>query len=40
MPGKHKEPTIAFRPSAWEKAIIEQKAALSLNYSRRYVFDI
>ena len=29
MPGKHKEPTIAFRPSAWERAIIEQRAALS-----------
>lgn len=29
MPGKHKEPTIAFRPSAWERALIEQRAALS-----------
>ncbi len=29
MPGKHKEPTITFRPSAWEKAIIEQRVTLS-----------
>lgn len=29
MPGKHKESTIAFRPSAWERAIIEQRASLS-----------
>lgn len=31
MPGKHKDPTIAFRPSAWARAIIEQRAA--------YLFD-
>ena len=29
MPGKHKNETIAFRPSPWAKAIIEQRAALS-----------
>ena len=29
MPGQHKEPTITFRPSAWEKAIIDQRIALS-----------
>lgn len=29
MPGIHKDSTIAFRPSAWQKAMIEQRAALS-----------
>lgn len=29
MPGNHREPTITFRPSAWEKEIIEQRIALS-----------
>ena len=31
MGREHKEPTISFRPSAWERAIIEQRAA--------YLFD-
>ena len=25
MPGQHKESTIAFRPNAWQKAIIEER---------------
>lgn len=29
MPGKHKDPTISFRASAWERTAIEQRAALS-----------
>lgn len=29
MPGKHKEATITFRPSFYEKSIIEQRVALS-----------
>lgn len=29
MPGKHKTPTIAFRPSEWQRALIEQRAAMS-----------
>ena len=29
MPGIHKDSTMAFRPSAWQKAMIEQRAALS-----------
>ena len=37
MPGKHKEPTIAFRPSAWERAIIEQRAALSGMYKKDFI---
>lgn len=35
MPGKHKEPTIAFRPSAWARAVIEQRAALSGDFITR-----
>lgn len=37
MPGKHKEPTIAFRPSAWERAIIEQRAALSGMHKKDFI---
>lgn len=37
MPGKHKEATIAFRPSAWAKAIIEQRAALSGLYKKDFI---
>lgn len=29
MPGKHKNPTIAFRPSDWQRTLIEERAALS-----------
>ena len=37
MPGKHKEPTIAFRPSAWARAIIEQRVALSGLYKKDFI---
>ena len=37
MPGKHKEPTIAFRPSAWERAVIEQRAALSGLHKKDFI---
>ena len=37
MPGKHKEPTMAFRPSAWARAMIEQKAALSGIYKKDFI---
>lgn len=37
MPGKHKEPMIAFRPSAWARAIIEQRAALSGIYEKDFI---
>lgn len=37
MPGKHKEPTIAFRPSAWERAIIEQRASLSGMHKKDFI---
>lgn len=29
MPRDHKNPTISFRPDAWQKALIEERAALS-----------
>lgn len=37
MPGKHKETTIAFRPSAWARAVIEQRAALSGTYKKDFI---
>ena len=37
MPGKHKEPTIAFRSSAWARALIEQRAALSGIYKKDFI---
>lgn len=37
MPGKHKEPTIAFRPSAWARTIIEQRATLSGIYKKDFI---
>lgn len=37
MPGKHKNPTIAFRPDTWEKALIEQRAALSGMYKKDFI---
>lgn len=37
MPGKHKEPTIAFRPIAWARIIIEQRAVLSGIYKKDFI---
>lgn len=37
MPGKHKEPTIAFRPSAWARTLIEQRVALSGLYKKDFI---
>ncbi len=37
MPGKHKESTIAFRPSARARAIIEQRAALSGSHKKDFI---
>ena len=37
MPGKHTEPTIAFRPSAWARALIEQRAELSGIYKKDFI---
>ena len=37
MPGKHKDTTIAFRPSEWARAVIEQRAALSGMYKKDFI---
>lgn len=37
MPGKHKDSTIAFRPSAWAKTLIEQRAGLSGLYKKDFI---
>lgn len=37
IPGAHKDTTIAFRPSAWAKAVIEQKAGLSGMYKKDFI---
>ena len=37
LSGKHKEPTIAFRPSAWARAVIEERAALSGIYKKDFI---
>lgn len=37
MSKTHKEPTVSFRPSAWQRAIIEQRAALSGMYKKDYI---
>ena len=37
IPGKHKDTTISFRPSAWARALIEQRAALSGIYKKDYI---
>lgn len=29
MPGQHKDPTISFRPSEWERKLIDQRVLLS-----------
>lgn len=37
MPGKHKNTTIAFRPSEWARAVIEQRAVLSGMYKKDFI---
>ena len=37
MPGKHKGQTISFRPSAWARALIEQRAALSGLHKKDFI---
>ena len=37
MPGKHKDITIAFRPSVWARVLIEQRAALSGIYKKDFI---
>ena len=37
MPGKHKQPTIAFRPNPWEYALICKRAGLSGLYKKDFI---
>ncbi len=37
MPGKHKNPTISFRASGWQKALIEERAALSGHSKKDFI---
>lgn len=37
MPGIHKNATMAFRPSAWVRAIIEQRVTLSGLYKKDFI---
>ena len=37
MPGKHRNPTIAFRPSRWARALIEARAKLSGLYKKDFL---
>ncbi len=37
MPGIHKYSTISFRPNTWERAIIEQRAALSGMHKKDFI---
>ena len=36
MPGKHNNPTISFRPSSWERALIEERADASGMYKKEF----
>ncbi len=37
MPGKHKNATISFRPSDWQRALIEERAALSGHNKKDFI---
>ena len=37
MPGKHNNPTISFRPSSWERALIEERADTSGMYKKDFI---
>lgn len=37
MPGKHNNPTISFRPSFWERALIEERADASGMYKKEFI---
>ena len=37
MPGKHNNPTIAFRPSSWQRALIEERADASGMYKKEFI---
>ena len=37
MPGKHKNVTISFRPSDWQRALIEERAVLSGHHKKDFI---
>ena len=37
MPGKHNNPTISFRPSSWERALIDERADASGMYKKEFI---
>ena len=37
MSGKHKNQTIAFRPSDWQRALIEERAAMSGHHKKDFI---
>lgn len=37
LPGKHKDSTIAFRPSPWERALIDERALLSGLHKKDFI---
>ena len=37
MPGKHNNPTISFRPSSWERVLIEERADASGMYKKDFI---
>ncbi len=37
MPGKHKNATISFRPSDWQRTLIEERAALSGRHKKDFI---
>jgi len=37
LPAKHKDPTIAFRPSPWERALIDERAFLSGLHKKDFI---
>lgn len=37
MPGKHKNATISFRPSDWQRALIEERTVLSGHHKKDFI---
>lgn len=37
MPGKHKDSTISFRPNSWQRALIEERAAMSGQHKKDFI---
>lgn len=37
MPGNHKDSTISFRPSSWQRALIEERASMSGHHKKDFI---